>query len=137
GNVGIGFAIPSNLASDAMRQLIASGHVQHGSLGVQAQTLTPEIARMLQINLQQGAVVTEVVAQSPAEAAGIRPGDVITAIDGRAVNNANDCDKIEGISKIGTTFYLKLLLDAKPLTVRAQLQAEHVSSSDGGKFDPR
>ena len=137
GNVGIGFAIPSNLASDAMRQLIASGRVQHGSLGVQAQTLTPEIARMLQINLQQGAVVTEVVAQSPAEAAGIKPGDVITAIDGRAVNNANDLYNIEGISKIGTTFELKLLRDAKPLTVRAQLQAEHVSSSDGGKFDPR
>jgi len=137
GNVGIGFAIPVDRASDAMRQLIASGHVQHGSLGVQAQTLTPEIARLLQTNLQQGAVVTEVEPQSPAEEAGIKPGDVITAIDGKAVNSDNDLYNIEGISKIGTALDLKVLRDGKTLTLHARLAAEQFSSSDGGKIDVR
>ena len=137
GNVGIGFAIPSNLAVDAMRQLIASGHVQHGSLGVQAQTLTPDIARMLQTNLQQGAVVTDVQPGSPAEEAGLRAGDVITAIDGRSVNSDNDLYNVEGITKIGTPLELKVYRDGKPLTVRTRLAAEQFSSSDGGKIDPR
>jgi Do/DeqQ family serine protease len=137
GSIGIGFAIPVNLASDAMRQLIASGHVQHGSLGVQAQTLTPEIARMLQTNVQQGAVVTEVQPQSTAEEAGIKPGDVITAIDGRAVNNNNDLYNIEGLAKIGATLELKVQREGKTLTLRARVGAEQFSSSDGGKIDAR
>jgi Do/DeqQ family serine protease len=137
GNVGIGFAIPSNLAVDAMRQLIASGHVQHGSLGVQAQTLTPEIARMLQTKLQEGAVVTEVLPQSPAEEAGLQPGDVITAIDGRAVNTDNDLYNVEGTTKIGSTLELKLQREGKTLTVRTRLAAEQFSSSEGGKLDTR
>jgi Do/DeqQ family serine protease len=137
GNVGIGFAIPSNLAVDAMRQLIASGHVQHGSLGLQAQTLTPEISSMLQTKLQQGAVVTDVQPQSPAEEAGIQPGDVITSIDGRPVNSDNDLYNIEGITKIGSTLELKLQREGKMLTVRTRLAAEQFSSSEGGKLDAR
>jgi len=137
GNVGIGFAIPSNLATDAMRQLIASGHVQHGSLGVQAQTMTPEIAHLLQTNLQQGAVVTEVQPKSPAEAAGIKPGDVITAIDGRPVNSDNDLYNIQGITKIGSKLELKVLRDGKPLMLRSRLLAEEFSSSQGVGIDPR
>jgi len=118
-----------------MRQLIASGHVQHGSLGVEAQTLTPEIARMLQTKLQQGAVVTEVQPQSPAEEAGLQPGDVITAIDGRPVNSDNDLYNIEGITKIGSTLELKLQREGKTLTVKTRLAAEQFSSSDGGRLD--
>ena len=137
GNVGIGFAIPANLAADAMRQLIASGHVQHGSLGLQAQALTPEIARMLQTTLQQGAVVTEVETNSPAAEAGIQPGDVITAVDGKTVNTNDDLYNIEGISKIGSTLEVKLVREGKTLTVRARLAAEQFHSTDGGSVDPR
>ncbi len=136
GNVGIGFAIPSNLATDAMRQLIASGHVQHGSLGLQAQTLTPEIARLLQTNLQQGAVVTEVQFKSPAEEAGIKPGDVITAIDGRPVNSDDDLYNIEGITKIGSTLELKVLRDGKPLTLRSRLVGRGILQQPGRGHRP-
>jgi serine protease DegQ len=137
GNVGIGFAIPVNLASDAMRQLIASGHVQHGSLGLQVQTVTPEIARMLQTKVQQGAVVTEVSPKSPAEEAGIVPGDIIVGVDGKQINSDSDLYNVEGISKIGSPLELKLWREGKSMTVRAQLAAEQFSASDGGKLDVR
>jgi serine protease DegQ len=137
GNVGIGFAIPSNLAVDALRQLVASGHVQHGSLGVQVQTITPEIARMLQTNAQQGAVVTAVAPKSPADVAGIAPGDIIIGADGRSVNSDNDLYNVEGTSKIGSTLELKVLREGKPIAFRVQLVAEQFSSSDGAKVDAR
>jgi Do/DeqQ family serine protease len=137
GNVGIGFAIPSNLAADAMRQLIASGHVRHGSLGLQAQTLTPQLARMLQTDRETGAVVTEVTPQSSADAAGIRPGDVIIAVDGRVINSDNDLYNIEGISKIGSTLDLTVLRDGKTLKLRAALVAAEYASSDGARLDAR
>jgi len=121
GNVGIGFAIPVNLASDAMRQLIASGHVQHGSLGVQAQTLTPQIARMLQTTLQQGAVVTEVVPQSAGDEAGIKPGDVITAIDGRPVRSRADVFTAMAKHRPGdiVTFAIRRAGGSKVVSIRA------------------
>ena len=137
GNVGIGFAIPANVAVDAMRQLVTSGHVQHGTLGLQAQALTPEIANMLQTRLQQGAVVTAVQPGSPADTAGIQAGDIITAIDGKTVNSDDDLYNIEGISKIGSTLDIKLVREGRPLSVRAQLVAEQFRSADGGKVDPR
>jgi Do/DeqQ family serine protease len=137
GNVGIGFAIPSNLAVDAMRQLIASGHVLHGSLGVQAQTVTPDIAQLLQTSQQHGAVVTDVQPGSPAEAAGLRAGDIITAIDGRTVNSDEDLYSIEGAAKIGAPLELRVIRDGKPVTVHARLAAEQFSSSDGGRLDVR
>jgi S1-C subfamily serine protease len=82
GNVGIGFAIPSNLASEVMQQLIAHGKVQRGTLGLQSQDITPRIARLLGLAQDHGVVVTGVDAGSPAEQAGLRPGDVVTSING-------------------------------------------------------
>jgi serine protease DegQ len=136
GSNGIGFAIPSNLASDVMHQLIATGSVKHGTLGVQVQTLTSEIARMLGTAPGQGAVVTNVDAGSPAEAAGLKTGDVITAIDGRPVVNENDLYNAEGISSIGANLELKLLREGKALTVSAHVIAEELTSVDGGTLDP-
>ena len=138
GNVGIGFAIPSNLASDVMRQLIATGSVKHGTLGAQVQGLTAEIARMLGMKEdQQGAVVTQVRADSPAAVAGLQPGDVIVAANGRTVTNENDLYNTEGIAPIGATVELKILREGKPLNVSARLAAEEVASLDGAKLDAR
>ena len=134
-SAGIGFAIPSNLASDVMHQLIATGTVKHGTLGVQVQTLTADIARMLGTAPGQGAVVTDVGAGSPAEAAGLKPGDVITAVDGRSVVNENDLYNAEGIAAVGSTLELKLLREGKPLILNAKLVAEEINSIDGGTLD--
>ncbi|MBN8885554.1 MAG: DegQ family serine endoprotease [Rudaea sp.] len=138
GNVGIGFAIPSNLASNVMNQIITTGSVRHGSLGAQVQSVTPEIARMLGVKEdQQGAVVTQVRDDSPAANAGLQSGDVIVAANGRPVQNESDLYNAEGLAAIGSTIDLKLLRDGKPVTVNARIEAEKVASSEGAKLDAR
>jgi serine protease DegQ len=137
GSIGIGFAIPADLASGVMRQLIATGTVKHGTLGVQVQTLTADIARMLDTTATQGAVVTDVGANSAAEAAGLKPGDVIVAIDGHAVQSDNDLYNAEGLAPIGSNLELKLLREGKPVTVSARISAESITSSDGATLDAR
>jgi serine protease DegQ len=138
GNVGIGFAIPSNLASNVMNQLIATGSVRHGSLGAQAQSLNAEIAHTLGVKEdQQGAVVTQVRDGSPAANAGLQPGDVIVAANGRPVRNEGDLYNAEGLAAIGSTIELKILRDGKSETVSARIEAETVAKSDGAKLDAR
>ncbi|MEP6484081.1 MAG: Do family serine endopeptidase [Rudaea sp.] len=137
GSIGIGFAIPVNLAKDVMSQLIATGSVKHGTLGVQAQTLTADLARMLGTTAAQGAVVTDVGAGSPAEAAGLQAGDVVVAINDRSVQNENDLYNAEGIAPIGSTMTLKILREGKPQMLSAKLVAESVVVVDGAKLDAR
>jgi len=138
GNVGIGFAIPSNLAGSVMRQLIATGSVRHGSLGVQVQTIDADIARLLGIkDDQRGVAVTEVRDASPAAKAGLQAGDVIVAANGRALLNENDFRNAEGLAAIGSTVEMKLLRDGKPLTVSAHVEAENLATSAGERIDAR
>jgi serine protease DegQ len=135
GSNGVGFAIPSNLAADVMHQLVATGTVKHGTLGLQVQTLTPEIAHMLGTAPGKGAVVTDVATNSPAETAGLKAGDVIIAVDGRVVATDNDLYNAEGIATIGSPLELKVLREGNALTVNAKLVAEESSSVDGGTLD--
>ncbi len=137
GSNGIGFAIPSNLAADVMRQLIATGSVKRGTLGVQAQDLTTQIANMLGTKLTQGAVVTQVRDNSPADAAGIKPGDIVVALNGRPVNNENDLYNAEGLLPVNSNVELKLVREGQTLALSVPLAAEQLSSTQGGKLDPR
>ena len=137
GSIGIGFAIPVNLANDVMKQLIATGTVKHGTLGVQAQTLTADLGRMLETSASHGAVVTDVGAGSPAESAGLKAGDVVVAVNGRAVQSDNDLYNAEGIAPVGSTLELKVLRGGEALTLKATLKAESILSSDGAKLDAR
>ncbi len=90
GNVGIGFAIPSNLARSVIAQLRETGRVERGWLGVQIQSVTPEIAESLDLGDRRGALVAEVTAESPALAAGVKQGDVILDFAGKRVDDARD-----------------------------------------------
>lgn len=90
GNVGIGFAIPSNMAKSVMQQLIQYGNVKRGALGIGVQDITPELADAFHLSSDKGAVVTQVMMNSPAQKAGFEIGDVITTIDGANIKNAND-----------------------------------------------
>ncbi len=90
GNIGIGFAIPGNMASVILHHLSEYGEVRRGQLGLVAQDLTPELAQAFGLQRRGGAVVAQVTPGSAAEQAGVRSGDVIVSLDGRALANSSD-----------------------------------------------
>ena len=89
GNQGIGFAVPSNLCRWVMESLVTKGHVDRGFLGVEIQNLTPSLAEAFKVGTTNGALVSTVTPGSPADAAGMKGGDVITKFNGQPVENAN------------------------------------------------
>ncbi len=88
GNIGIGFAIPINAARDTMRQLIANGEIRHGQLGVEVQDNSADIKRAIGIGSATGALISDVLSGSPAASVGIKPGDVIVAVNDASIDNA-------------------------------------------------
>ena len=120
GNIGIGFAIPSNMMKVVMNQLVKYGGVKRGVLGVNIQTLSPDIAKSMELpDGAQGALVSQVVDGSAAEKAGIVAGDVITAVNGRAVKDAAGLRNSIGLLSIGEKVDLALLRDGKSRRVTA------------------
>lgn len=136
-SVGIGFAIPSTLAMTVMRQLVAHGEVQRGALGVEAQDATPQLARMLALSDPHGAVVTRVQRESAAQAAGIKPGDVIVTLDGKPVRSARDLHNLEGVTRTGTPVEVDVMRDGKRVAVRATLTANASRHAEGATYDAR
>jgi serine protease Do/serine protease DegQ len=121
GNIGIGFAIPINMANDIMQQLITHGEVKRGRLGAQAQDLTPQLAQAFNIPFRRGAVVAHVEKGSPADRAGLKPGDIVTDINGKVVRNADSLRNTLGLLRIGQTVTMKVLRDKKTLTLTAKV----------------
>jgi len=120
GNIGIGFAIPSNMMKVVMNQLIKYGKVKRGVLGVNIQTLVPEIAQSMGMpESTQGALVSQVVEGSAAERAGVKAGDIITAVNGRPVKDAGGLRNAIGLLSVGEKVDLSLLRDGKPRRVTA------------------
>lgn len=136
GNIGIGFAIPVELARDVVRQLQDFGEVRRGSLGVETQEITPDIASALALDTRRGAVVTRVQSGSPAAAAGLRAGDVITAIDGKPVVSKLDLHNAEGLLPVGKAIRIDLLREGKATSVSAALKARP-KDLDGDTLDAR
>lgn len=121
GNVGIGFAVPSNMARGVMEQLIEFGEVRRGRLGVVIQDLTPDLASALDIDATHGAVVSQVEEGSPADKAGVEAGDVILSVDGQPIDGSSDLRNQIGLKRPGSTVSLKLLRDGDERTLRARL----------------
>lgn len=118
GYQGIGFAIPINLAKWVTGQLIASGTVQRAYLGVQIGEVDNDLAAKLGVARNQGVVVTEVFANSPARAAGFKEGDVITAVDGRAVDDPRTLQEIVERSSAGSRQAVDVIRDGKPMKLQ-------------------
>ncbi|QNK03731.1 Do family serine endopeptidase [Dyella telluris] len=137
GNVGIGFAIPTNLAGEVMQQLVAHGKVNRGNLGLETQDITPRIAKVLGLKDNNGAVVTRVTTGSAADSADIQTGDVITAVDGKPVRNAQDLRNAEGLLPIGSTVKLTVQRSGATREVTAKLVPEKLATVDGAKLDAR
>ncbi len=136
GNIGLGLAIPSNLARDVVEQLITKGVVVRGTLGVETQNLSPQIAQGLGLDEARGALVTRVLAGSGAAAAGVKAGDVVTAINGQRVDSAQALHNFEGLSTVGRTVDLEVRRDGKPLQLKATLK-EQPRAVTGDTLDPR
>jgi serine protease Do/serine protease DegQ len=119
GNIGIGFAIPVNMARNVMDQILEFGSVKRGLLGVNIFTVTADIARSLGMNDVQGAMVSQVIEDSAAQKAGIRTGDVITSVNGHPVKSQAELRNAIGMLRVGTKVEVGLLRDGKPQTLTA------------------
>ncbi len=109
GSQGIGFAIPVDLARDVLKQVIEQGRVVRGWFGIQIQEIGPALAESFEVSPDSGVVVATVVRDSPAYRAGMRPGDIITAINGRPTRNAADALEAIAASPPGERFTATLL----------------------------
>src|SRR5215813_9031915 len=131
GNVGIGFAIPVNMARSVMEQLVRYGAVKRGQLGVSMYTVTPDIAHSLGLASAVGALVSQVVENSPADKAGLRVGDVITSVNGQPVKSNSELRNTIGLLRVGDKVEIGLLRDGKPLRVTAVI-ADTTTELTGG-----
>jgi Do/DeqQ family serine protease len=130
GNIGIGFAIPVNMARSVMEQLIKYGSVKRGQLGVSMYTVTPDIAHSLGLPGPVGALVSQVVEGSPADKAGIRTGDVITSVNGQPVKSNSELRNDIGLLRVGDKVDIGIVRDGKPLHVTAVI-ADTTAESTG------
>jgi serine protease Do len=139
GSIGIGFAIPSNMAKGVMDQLIKTGKVRRGQLGVGVQTVTSDIAQTLDMKSVQGVIVSSVVPGSAGERAGLKQGDVITALNGQPVNDSNSLrNRIAGTAP-NSDVTLTVVRDGREQQLKATLgefkapteRDEEAASNDG------
>jgi serine protease Do len=121
GSVGIGFAIPINMAKDLLPQL-KKGKVVRGWLGVMIQEITPELKDKLELKEEKGALVGDVVAEGPADKAGIKRGDVIVSFDGKEISQANDLPFIVGSTPVGKTVTVGVIRKGKKEHFQVQIE---------------
>jgi Do/DeqQ family serine protease len=119
GNIGIGFAIPVNMARSIMDQLLKYGSVKRGLLGVNIYSLTPDMAKSLNIPNTQGVLVSQVTEGSAAEKAGIKAGDVITSINNQTIKSNSELRNAIGLSRVGDKLDVALIRDRKPMHLTA------------------
>ena len=137
GNIGIGFAIPSNMARTVAEQLVRAGTVRRGMLGVGVQSITPELAKALGLKDARGVLINSVQPGSPAEKAGLHAGDVITALDSNAVDDPNALRNRIASTPPGTEVTLTILRDGHEQQVRARLTSlsDRKENADGASPD--
>tara|TARA_B110000483_G_scaffold107768_1_gene131428 strand:- start:2721 stop:4085 length:1365 start_codon:yes stop_codon:yes gene_type:complete len=132
GNVGIGFAIPINMAKASMDQILETGEVKRGQLGVSIQDITPELREAFSLkNGQQGVLVTGVAEDSEAEDAGLKAGDIIIAIDKRATSSGGQLRSQIGIKEVGDTVKVSLIREGKIKKITVGIGEQQTSSVDG------
>ncbi|HEB78032.1 MAG TPA: DegQ family serine endoprotease [Methylothermaceae bacterium] len=134
GNVGIGFAIPINMAREVMEQIVEYGGVKRGMLGVQVQDLTPELAKAMGLETHEGALVSGVTKGSAAEKAGIQPGDVIIRFDGKKVTSSAQLRNLVGLKRVGEKAEIELIRDGRRITVTAVIGKPSISGAISGEI---
>lgn len=118
---GIGFAIPVNMARAIAEQLMTTGQVIRGWLGVGIQDLSPELAETFGLDRSRGALINQVLPESPAQQAGLRRGDILLEVNGHAIRNASDLQLRIASMPAGTTVPLKILRDSQEMTLQVTI----------------
>jgi len=137
GNVGIGFAVPSNMARTVLAQIARFGEVRRGRLGIDMVDLTPDIAKKLGVSASEGVIIAAVHSGSPAEKAGLREGDVVVALGGRPVHTAAELRARLGLTPVGEEIELRVLRGKDALNVRATIAPPQDAASTEGKAVPQ
>ena len=137
GSVGIGLAIPVNMALDITDQLIKFGKVKRGYLGVSAQDLTTDLSKAFGIDTNKGSIITKVQKNSPADKAGIKIGDVVTKINGQAIKNTAAMRNKIGLLKLNSIISMQLSRKGKVVTVKVKILEPKISKKSGIKINTR
>jgi len=135
GNIGIGFAVPSNMAKNVMDQLVSNGRVHRGRLGVTVQSVTGDLAAGLGLDKSEGALVSDVTPGGAAAKAGLKRGDVILGYQGRAVVDTNAFRNEIAATKPGSTVTLQVLRDGKSSEVKATLEEMAAAKEAANRSD--
>lgn len=122
GNIGIGFAIPSNMVKNLSKQMIEFGQVKRGELGIMGTELNSELAKAMKVDAQRGAFISQVMPKSAAEKAGIKAGDVILSMNGKPISSFASFRADIGTLPIGTKVTLGLLREGKPMNVDVTIE---------------
>lgn len=136
GNIGIGFAIPGNMAMDLAQQLIQFGEVKRGQLGIKGTEMTADIAKAFNVDAQRGAFVSEVLSKSAAEKAGIKAGDIITSINDKAITSFAELRVKVGTTPPGQQVKIGLLRDGKPVSVTVTLEQSAQTTASAQLLSP-
>ncbi|HID3222179.1 serine endoprotease DegP [Enterobacter cloacae] len=130
GNIGIGFAIPSNMVKNLTAQMVQYGQVKRGELGIMGTELNSELAKAMKVDAQRGAFVSQVMPNSSAAKAGIKAGDVITSLNGKPISSFAALRAEVGSMPIGSKVTLGLLRDGKAVNVSLELQQSSQNQVD-------
>ncbi len=122
GNIGIGFAIPSSMVKNLTAQMVEFGQVKRGELGIMGTELNSELAKAMKVDAQRGAFVSQVLPNSAAAKAGVKAGDVVVSMNGKALTSFAALRAEVGSLPVGTKLALGLLRDGKPVNVTVELQ---------------
>ena len=134
GNIGIGFAIPSNMVKNLTSQMVEYGQVKRGELGIMGTELNSELAKAMKVDAQRGAFVSQVMPNSSAAKAGIKAGDVITTLNGKPVSSFAALRAEVGSMPVGSKVSLGLLREGKPVNVTLELQQSSQSQVDSSSI---
>ncbi len=134
GNVGIGFAIPSNMVMTIKESLVKHGEVRRGLLGVITQDLTPELVKAFNLKNKHGAAISRIESNSPAAKAGLEPGDIIVAANGRPIKNSYDIRNIVGLMQIGDKVELEYFRDNEKKQVVATIGKQELPQLAGDQL---
>ncbi|RCL46180.1 MAG: DegQ family serine endoprotease [Candidatus Thioglobus sp.] len=137
GSVGIGFAIPFNMAQQIIEQLIEHGEVKRGRLGFTAQDLTPELAQAFGLEQSKGVVVARVEPKSAADKAGMVAGDVIVRVNGEEISRSSDVRNKIGLTRVGDAIQLEVIRNGKLKRLTARIAAQKVTSKAAEQFSSK